>query len=98
MSITRHIRPMCIGAAIGFLVAAAALASGDSPNQAAARVFDLLGTPVSLFVLLLKKLFGLGDASTVGVWLISHFVYWMLLGSGCACGISILRYKATGKE
>jgi hypothetical protein len=81
------------GAGIGLVVAFAALASGDSPNLNFARAFDVLGAPVGFAVLILEKLFGLSEGSSVAAWLLLHFAYWMLIGGLVGWGLSVLRSK-----
>jgi hypothetical protein len=80
------------------LVAAAALASGDSPDQTAARVFDILGKPVSLLVWLLEKIFKLSASSSAGLWFLFHFAYWMVIGALLGWVVGILRSSVLGDE
>ena len=98
MSFTKHFGSICRGACFGLLIALIALASGDSPNQTSAHVFDILGKPVALFVWLLEKVFGLSKAGSAGLWFLFHFVYWMLLGALAGWGVGIVRSKAAGDE
>jgi hypothetical protein len=98
MSVTRHLGFIATGACIGLLIALIALASGDSPNQTWAHVFDFLGKPVALFVWLLEKVFGLNKGSSAGLWFLLHFIYWMLIGAFAGWGVSIVRSKAVGDE
>jgi hypothetical protein len=70
-----------IGAGFGLLVALIALASGDMPDPTSARVFDVLGKPVALFVWFLEKLLGLSEGNLMPLWFVLHFVYWMFIGA-----------------
>ena len=90
-------RMITTGAGIGLIVAFAALSSGDSPNLALARVFDILHTPVALFVLGLEKVFGLDEGTSVGIWLLLLFVYWMVIGGLIGWGVGIVRSKVLGE-
>ena len=84
-------------AGIGLLVALIALWSGDSPNQAVARIFDILGAPVGLFVLVLDKVFALDEGASAGIWIALFFAYWMLIGGLVGWGLGKLRPKRSPK-
>jgi hypothetical protein len=81
------------GAGIGLIIAFAALSSGDSPNLNFARAFDILGAPVALAVLILEKLFGLSESSSVAAWLLLHFTYWVVIGALIGWAFESLRAK-----
>jgi hypothetical protein len=97
MSVTRF-GMVCTGAGFGLLIAVIALASGDSPTQTWAHIFDILGKPVSLFVWVLEKVFQLSKGSSAALWFLLHFVYWMVIGALAGCATSVLRSKLFGDE
>jgi len=98
MSASQYIPQICKGAATGLLVGGAALFSGDSAHQDAARIFDILDTPVSVAIWILEHVFRFRHESTIGWWFLFHFGYWMILGGLVGWGVGILRSKVIGDD
>ena len=79
------------GAAIGFLVGLASVATIDKKSLAILRV---IGKPVEWTMWVTQKLFGLSDGSTALMGWLGMGVWCMILGGLIGWGIS----KATGDE
>jgi hypothetical protein len=73
------------------------ITSGDSPNQNFARAFDMLHAPVSFVVFGLEKVFGLDEGTSVGIWLVLLFAYWMTIGALIGWGVSAVKSKVLGE-
>jgi hypothetical protein len=95
MASSRHLGPICKGAAIGFLFGLASIATVDKKTLFILRI---VSKPVELVMWLAQKTLGLSDGSTALMGWLCLAVYWMILGGLIGWGVSVLYSKATGDE
>jgi hypothetical protein len=95
MAFTRHLGPVCKGAATGFLVGLASIAMAD---KGANHVFRILSRPVEWVTWLAQKVLGLSDGSTALMGWLGLGVYWMMIGAFIGWGVSVLLAKGSGDE
>ncbi len=80
------------------MIAWAALWSGDSPDLTAARLFDILDTPVNAVIWILVHVFRFKQQSTMGWWFLLHFGYWTVLGGLAGWVVGVVRLKLFGDD
>jgi hypothetical protein len=95
MGISRHLGPICAGAAVGFLIGLASIATVDKKTLALMRV---VSKPVEWVTWLAQKSLGLSDGSTALMGWLGMGIWCMILGALIGWGVSAARSKATGDE
>ncbi|HUJ09704.1 MAG TPA: hypothetical protein VL171_06735 [Verrucomicrobiae bacterium] len=95
MSITKHLGPICKGAAVGFLIGLASIATEDKKTLFVQRI---VLKPVEFAMWLAQKIFGLSDGSTALLGWLCAAIYCMILGGLIGWGVSVLYSKVTGDE
>ena len=95
VSSSRHLGPICKGAAIGFLIGLASIATTDKKTLVIMRV---VSKPVEWGTWAVQKLLGLSDGSTALMGWFGMGIWGMILGGLIGWGVSVLYSKATGDE
>jgi hypothetical protein len=93
MAITRHLGPICKGAAIGLLVGLASVATVDQKTLVILRIVN---KPVEFVTWLAQRGFGLSDGNTALMGWFCTAIFWMMIGGLIGWGVSVLRAKASG--
>ena len=95
MPISRHLGSICKGAAIGFLIGLASIATVDKKTLVILRV---ISKPVEWTMWVAQKIFGLSSSSTALLGWLGLGIYWMILGASIGWGVSVLLSKSSGTE
>ena len=93
MAIAQHLSGICKGAAIGFLLGLAAIATVDKKTVVIMRV---LSKPVEWVIYLAQKILIWSDGTTSLMGWLGMAAYWMLLGALIGWGASVLHSKSSG--
>ncbi len=91
----RHLRAICKGAGVGFLVGLASIATVDKPSLC---FFRVLSKPVDAAMWLAQKTLGLSDGATALMGWLGLGIYWMIIGGLIGWGLSVFLSKASGDE
>ena len=95
MGISGHLGPICKGAAVGFLIGLASIATVDKKTLVIMRV---VSKPVEWVTWVAQKLLGLSDGSTALMGWFGMGIWCMILGALIGWGVSALYSKATGDD
>ncbi len=95
MGISRHLGSICKGAAVGFLIGLASIATVDKKTLVIMRV---VSKPVEWVMWVAQKLLGLSDGSTALMGWLAMGIWCMILGALIGWGVGVLHSKATGDE
>ncbi len=95
MSLSRHLGPICKGAAVGFLIGLASIATVDKKTLV---IFRVVSKPVEWVTWLAQKSLGLSDGSTALIGWLGMGIWCMILGALIGWGVSVLHSKVTGDE
>jgi hypothetical protein len=95
MTISRHLGAICKGAAIGFLLGLASIATVDKKTLVILRI---VSKPVEWVTWLAQKTLGLSDGSTALIGWLGLAVYGMTLGALIGLGFGVVLAKASGDE
>ena len=93
MSISRHLGPICKGAALGFLIGLASIATIDKKTLA---IMSVVSKPVEWVMWLAQKLFGLSDGTTAMMGWLGMGIWCMILGALIGWGVSVARSRMAG--
>ena len=86
---------ICKGAAVGFLIGLASVATVDKKTLA---ILEVVSKPVGWVMWVAQKLFGLSDASMALMGWLGMGIWCMLLGALIGWGVSVLYSRVTGDE
>ena len=92
---TSRVAAICKGAAVGFLVGLASIATVDKKSLAILRV---VSKPVEWVMWAAQKVLGLSDGSTALIGWLGMGIWCAILGALIGWGVSVLYSKATGDE
>ena len=93
MNIARHLRGICKGAGIGFLVGLASIATIDRKTLFILRV---VLKPVEILTSLAQRILGLSDGTTALMGWVGAATYCMILGGLLGWAASVFCSKAAG--
>jgi len=95
MGFAQHLGPICKGAATGFLIGLASIATEDKKILFILRIVLM---PVEFVTWVAQKGLGLSDMSTALMGWFGATIYCMVLGGLIGWGVGVLRSKVTGDE